>query len=453
MKYLKTSLICLWVILGTFLFAEDDAPGIARVIVEGAGTTEKEALGDAFKNAIQQVVGHAIDAETQMKNDEIIKDEILTYSDGFIQSHKVLSTKKDGGLVRTKIQAEVKRRSVIQKLESAKVITQKADGGSLFGEIVTQVEGSQDAKKLLNKAIKGFPLNCLTAEIVEQNGKPFSLAGTTSKNKNEIGIIVRVKSDAKAYDAFAKRLCNTLDTIKLQSREDTFKAKPVTREYRPNLTDAEYCSNAPDLKPLYLMKAYEVFGRCRDQGWGAGKTVVMVNTQRSSKLDNTEWKSFSIDPEIVSGLGILFNSTIGVKLELLDKNGDAVMTDRFACIVGRGNSRPFSLIDCAGVSRSQIGRWEIGSISTRYLEQWCQWRSGISTSDYKDRHGYVIAPFFVREDCPDFFVIPYFDAKRELTLTLDEIKNVSDMKVSLYFNDELPPDDPDRWMIDNKLGQ
>lgn len=443
---------CLLVFLLPPLLFGQNRSETTEVTAEGAGSTETEALKDAFRNAVQQAVGLVVDAETVVKNEDILEDQILTYSDGFIEKHRVLSKQKRDGIVSIEIEAVIKRRSLVQKLESAKVIKRKADGGSLFGEIVSQAEGSQDAKKLLNKALKGFPLNCLTAEIVEQDGKPFSLVGTPSKDKNTVRIIVRVKSDPKAYNAFSKRLCNTLDGIKLQSREDTFKAKPATGDYQNRLPDEEYRTGVPNLKPIYLMKAYEVFGACKDEGWGAGKTVIMVNTQRTSKLDSTEWISYSVDPKIVTGLGILCNSPIGVKLELLDEDGDSLITERFSCVPTRGSSRPFSLIDCTGISRSTIGRWEIGSISKPYLEQWHSWRRYIDKPDYKDRHGYVIAPFFVRDDI-EFYLVPHFDAQRELSLTLDEIKQVSDMKVSLYFNDELPPDDPDQWMIDNNIGK
>lgn len=435
---------CLFPSLLIFPVYGQSSPETTEVTAEGSGSTESEALKDAFRNAIQSAVGQVMDSETVVKNEEIIKDQILSYSDGFIRRHKVLSKSKKDGIVTVEIEAEVKRRSLVQKLESAKIIKRKADGGSLFGEIATQVEGTGDAKKLLNKALKGFPLNCLTAEIVEQDGKPFSLVGTASKEKNTVRIIVRVKSDADAYGAFVKRLCNVLDDIKLQSREDTFKAMLLDGDKRG--------PNHPRVKPLYLMKGYEVYGRCKYEGWGAGKTTITVNAQRTKSLESTEWKTYSIDPEIVAGLGILCNSPIGIKLELLDEDGGAVLTERFACIPPNSH-RPFGLIDCCGVSGGMIGRYEPGSISKRYLEKWLSWRKYHEKQSKKDRHGYIIAPFFVQEESPEFYLMPYFDAEKDLTLTLDEIKQVTDMKVSLYFNDELPPDDPDQWLIDNKISR
>ena len=53
-----------------------DAP-TETVTVEGVGKTEASAKKAAFREAIQKVVGVLIDANTQVKNEEIIKDEVL----------------------------------------------------------------------------------------------------------------------------------------------------------------------------------------------------------------------------------------------------------------------------------------------------------------------------------------------------------------------------------------
>ena len=74
-------------------------PGLANVMAEGTGTTPDEALKDAFRNAVRQVVGAVVDAETMVKNDELIDDKVLTYSDGFIKTYQEVpgSRKFEGG--------------------------------------------------------------------------------------------------------------------------------------------------------------------------------------------------------------------------------------------------------------------------------------------------------------------------------------------------------------------
>ena len=109
------------------------------------GTTKEEALKDAFRAAVRQVVGEVVDGETIVKNEELVKDQVLTYSDGFIPEHKVTSEKHDNGLFRIGIQAKVQRRSVIMKLKAANITLKNLDGQSLYGSIVTQIGAEKDA--------------------------------------------------------------------------------------------------------------------------------------------------------------------------------------------------------------------------------------------------------------------------------------------------------------------
>ena len=50
--------------------------------VTGVGTDPDKAVQNAFSQAIEQVVGVLVDADTVVKNDQLIRDEVLTYSRG-----------------------------------------------------------------------------------------------------------------------------------------------------------------------------------------------------------------------------------------------------------------------------------------------------------------------------------------------------------------------------------
>jgi len=76
--------------------------GTSVVFAEGVGTTEKEALLDAFRTAVQRVVGVFVDSETMVKNDAIISDKVLTFSDGAIKKYEELDRSENKGLFRVK---------------------------------------------------------------------------------------------------------------------------------------------------------------------------------------------------------------------------------------------------------------------------------------------------------------------------------------------------------------
>ena len=127
------------------------------VFAEGVGSTKEEAIKDAFRAAVRQVVGEVVDGETLVKNEKLVKDQVLTYSDGFIPEHRVTSEKRDNGLFRIGIEAKVQRRSVIMKLKAANITLKSLDGESLYGSVVTQEEAKANATQLLRKALADLP--------------------------------------------------------------------------------------------------------------------------------------------------------------------------------------------------------------------------------------------------------------------------------------------------------
>ncbi len=181
---------------------------IQTVFAEGAGTTREEAIKDAFRAAVRQVVGEVVDGETIVKNEELVKDQVLTYSDGFIPEHKITSEKHENGLFRIGIQAKVQRRSVIMKLKGANITLKALDGQSLYGSIVTQLGAEKDAAALVAKALEGFPDNYLEARVV---GEP----RTTATTDSEATLVVNVEfaPSTAAYNKFASKLCKTLEGV------------------------------------------------------------------------------------------------------------------------------------------------------------------------------------------------------------------------------------------------
>ena len=68
------------------------------LMVNGEGTTKNEATALALRSAIEQAFGTFVSANTEILNDEIIKDEIATVASGNIKSYnEISSVKTDDG--------------------------------------------------------------------------------------------------------------------------------------------------------------------------------------------------------------------------------------------------------------------------------------------------------------------------------------------------------------------
>lgn len=62
-----------------------------RLTVNGQGATKEEATANALRSAIEQSFGVFVSANTQILNDEVVKDEIATIASGNIQEYKELA--------------------------------------------------------------------------------------------------------------------------------------------------------------------------------------------------------------------------------------------------------------------------------------------------------------------------------------------------------------------------
>lgn len=77
--------------------------------VSSDGTTKNEALKNALRTAIEQAYGAFVSANTTILNDELVKDEIVTVSNGSIKDYKEISSfeKPDGSGYMTTVNATV----------------------------------------------------------------------------------------------------------------------------------------------------------------------------------------------------------------------------------------------------------------------------------------------------------------------------------------------------------
>ena len=132
-------------------------PSSKTIVAIGYGVNKEKALKSAFKSAVQQYVGVLIDADTVVKNDQIIKDEILTASNGYIQSYDEISTEESDGLVEVKIKAVVKSQKVFDKVKSLNIATATInDSKNIYARVVSKKDAKEDAAKILRKTVGNF---------------------------------------------------------------------------------------------------------------------------------------------------------------------------------------------------------------------------------------------------------------------------------------------------------
>lgn len=152
-------------------FAQDST---MTVTSRGIGIDPSAAKKDAFVNAMQQAIGSYVDSETVIENNEIIKDKILSVSDGFVESYDVISeaTRRDDSLYEIQIKATIRRGKMIARLKKARVTGSGVAGKDVAAEVITKIENAEQGEQLLEKHLNGLLEKLLVARLVGKNGKP-----------------------------------------------------------------------------------------------------------------------------------------------------------------------------------------------------------------------------------------------------------------------------------------
>jgi hypothetical protein len=83
------------------------AEGVAAIQGNATDIARDAAIEDAQKRAVEQAIGILIDSQTQVENYQLISDNILSRTKGYIKRYNVASETVDSGLLRVRINAEV----------------------------------------------------------------------------------------------------------------------------------------------------------------------------------------------------------------------------------------------------------------------------------------------------------------------------------------------------------
>jgi len=402
--------------------APDDA-NLQEVVAEGVGLTPEAALKDALRNAVRQAVGMVVDAETLVKNDELIKDKVLTYSDAVVPWHEKISEKKEDELFRTSIVAKVQRRSLITKLKAANITVKQVDGASLGGLIDTKMEAERNAVALVQRDLEGYPENCFQAVIV---GEPkLAEKGRADANEAALRIDVQIKTNRDAYQAFVSKLQKTLEAIALDKGE--FSAVFEAKRDSYSRDDDEKVSYDYFEANRYCIRDWmpSVFEGSSDDDdwdrtWKKDSFTVAVNTNMTRAGDRTEWKYYVVDPEIADLFWKAANKVGQCKITLLDNDGSLVAVDRFSAVQEnyRFEHRPASLFLL------------LGHRGTKYK---------IELMHYEDVYkpgirAVLVSPVFFHHggylNYMQTLTIP-----RELTLSHDDIRDVARAQCELEFEE------------------
>ena len=135
------------------------------VEVQGTGTTHDLAIKDGLRNAVEKAVGTLLTSETAVSNSMLIRDNILSYSAGYVEDYKVLSEELTLGQAQVKMSVRVASLKIRQKLDSLNIAVAKLPGQAFSVQIDTKRKAETDASKIIIPALNKYPKAAYKIEI------------------------------------------------------------------------------------------------------------------------------------------------------------------------------------------------------------------------------------------------------------------------------------------------
>lgn len=285
-------LLVLLVLWGSRSVHGQEARTVA-VEVEGTGTTDKEALTNALLNAIQQVCGSYSLGGTLIKDDQIIKDNLYSVSDGVVSNYVELgTTRSKAGLVTKRLRVTVEKHRILANLAVGGSVNNIQDGHKLFSEIVSTYDRETAGRDLLLAMLRSYPESLLEGKIV---------GSTKVVDKESDRVTLRyslqVGISPSKYRLFEEKLekvlvsiCNNKGFACFDAKLDRAMTESMLRGFFPGSAKAP-----PDSKP-WVMRVMS--SPARENWWTKGfnessQAVVIVNSKQGN-AGYTEWRWFHV---------------------------------------------------------------------------------------------------------------------------------------------------------------
>jgi hypothetical protein len=244
---MKKLILIFALIINLSAFSQDDKT--VTLVVSGQGKTQDEAKQNALRSAIEQAFGTFISSKTEILNDNLVKDEIVSISNGNIQKFDIISEVQipNGGYAST-LKATVSVTKLTSFVESKGVEVEFK--GSLFGANLRQQKLNEEAEF---KAILNL---CETSNEILSNSLDYSIEASEPKKaermirydpkQDEYQVLFTVKlSPNKNFDEFIKYFYSNIKSISMAvpEIEDYKKLNKETYYLKINETERYFFRN------------------------------------------------------------------------------------------------------------------------------------------------------------------------------------------------------------------
>lgn len=235
---MKKLILFLFVFISLSAFAQDDK--IVTLVVIGHGNTKDEAKQKALRSAIEQAFGTFISSQVGILNDNLVKDEIVSVSNGNIQKFEVISdVQTPNGDYVISLKATVSVTKLTSFVESKGIAVEFK--GNLFAfNVNQQILNEKNEIKAINDMCDVITkLSDASFDYTISISDPIAVNGSNEQWNIPVKIGVSVN---KNFSNIANYMYNTLKGLSL-SIDDAKNYRQLAKSVYPISLAANYNQN------------------------------------------------------------------------------------------------------------------------------------------------------------------------------------------------------------------
>ena len=198
----------------SLIFSQNDKT--VTLTVSAQGQTISEAKQNALRDAIEQAFGTFISSNTEIFNDELVKDEIVSVSNGNIQDYEVISeVELPNGSYATILKATVSLTKLASFVES-KGGEVEFKGGILAANVKQQILNEKNEIKAIKNIID------VSKEILIKSFDYKIVSGQPKQGNNNDNWLLPLQIDIKFnenIENFKEYLFNSLQSLSMSETE------------------------------------------------------------------------------------------------------------------------------------------------------------------------------------------------------------------------------------------
>jgi hypothetical protein len=142
--------------IGKWLFGSNRQK-VFYIEVESRADTFDAARKEAFRLAVDEAVGSLIVSETEVLDDRVVRNEIITYASGYIDRSEIVEQRREDGQVVLQMRVWVAHSSLANRLLSQSKTAGEMEGDRVHTQIQTFQQQRQAGDRLLMSVLADFP--------------------------------------------------------------------------------------------------------------------------------------------------------------------------------------------------------------------------------------------------------------------------------------------------------